>query len=333
MRSVFVAITLLIATAVLGAAGTARADDKPIIIKFPHVVSEATPKGQGAKRLQELVRERLGGKVVVEVYPNSSLMGDDESLEALALGDIQMIAISLSKFDRLTKKFQVFDLPFLFSDIAATDRFQKGPVGQKLLHVLENKGYLGLAYWHNGTKQLTANKPLRVPADAAGLKFRIQESDVLLAQFRAVNANPQKMGLGEVYQALQTGAIDAQENTWSNIYTQKYFEVQKYATESNHGVIDYMVTVNSDFWKGLPPAIRTELEAIIAQVTAEVNAQAATLDAGDRARVLATGKTQLITLTPEERAQWVAAMKPVWGQFRAQIGEDVIAAAAAANQP
>lgn len=332
MRSVFVAITALIATAFLGLPGTASADPAPILIKFPHVVSEATPKGQGAKRLQELVKQRLAGKVVVEVYPNSSLMGDDESLEALALGDIQMIAISLSALDRLTKKFQVFDLPFMFNDIAASERFEQGPMGLKLLHELEGKGYLGLAYWHNGLKQLTANRPLHVPADAAGLKFRIQSSDVLLAQFRAVKANPQKMGLGEVYQALQTGAIDAQENTWSNIYTQKYFEVQKYATESNHGVIDYMVTVNADFWKGLPPDIRTELEAIIREVTAEVNTHAATLDAGDRARVLATGKTQLITLTEAERAQWVEAMKPVWAQFRGQIGEDVIAAAEAANR-
>jgi C4-dicarboxylate-binding protein DctP len=329
MRSIFTAMAVVLAFAMVGFAGAAA--ERPIIIKFPHVVSESTPKGQGAKRFQELVKERLGGKVVVEVYPNSSLMSDDESLEALALGDIQMIAVSLSKFDRLTKRFQIFDLPFLFNDLTAVERFEQGPVGQKLLHELEGKGYLGLAYWHNGLKQLTANKPLHVPADASGLKFRIQESDVLLAQFRAVKANPQKMGLGEVYQALQTGAIDAQENTWSNIYTQKYFEVQKYATESNHGVIDYMVTVNTGFWKGLPAEVRGELEAIIRQVTVEVNAHAAALDAGDRERVLATGKTQLVKLTPEERDQWSAAMKPVWERFRPQIGEEAIAAALAAN--
>ncbi len=329
MRSVVFAAVV----AMLGLTGSAFAADKPIVIKFPHVVSEATPKGQGAKRLQELVQQRLAGKVVVEVYPNSSLMGDDESMEALALGDIQMIALSLSKFDRLTKKFQLFDLPFLFGDLTAVERFQQSPAGQGLLHELEGKGYLGLAYWHNGLKQFTANRALHLPKDASGLKFRIQESDVLLAQFRAVDANPQKMALGEVYQALQTGAIDAQENTWSNIYTQKYYEVQKFATESNHGVIDYMVTVNTSFWQGLPADIRTELEAIVKQVSQEVNAKAAAIDAGDRDRVLATGKIQLVALSADERAQWVKAMEPVWNKFRPQIGDELLNAAVAANKP
>ncbi|UEM24562.1 TRAP transporter substrate-binding protein (plasmid) [Skermanella mucosa] len=318
------AVALLIASPALA--------QKPITIKFVHVTAENTPKGQGAKRFKELAEERLKGRVSVEVYPSSSLMGDDESMEALAFGDIQMIAPSLSKFDRLTKKFQLFDLPFLFADTAALERFQASPAGQELLGELEDKGFKGLAYWHNGMKQLTANKPLRQPSDAAGLKFRIQESDVLQEQFRAVNANPQKLAFGEVYQALQTGAIDAQENSWSNIYSQKFFEVQRYATESNHGVLEYMLVTNTEFWNGLPKDVRTELDKIVQEVTREVNAQASELNERDRKRVLDSGKVELITLTQDEVKAWREAMAPVWKRFEKEIGAKLVQAAASVNQ-
>lgn len=328
------ALSLTLAAVLLAGASlqSAQAADRPIVIKFPHVNAETTPKGEGAKRFAELVAQRLKGRVVVEVYPNSQLMGDDESLEALAFGDVQMVAPSLSKFDRLSSKLQVFDLPFLFRDTAALERFQSSPQGKALLRDMEGQGFLGLGYWHNGMKQLTANRPLRKPADAAGLKFRIQESDVLEAQFRAVKANPQKLAFGEVYQALSTGAIDAQENSWSNIWSQKFFEVQKHTTESNHGVLGYLLAVNADFWKKLPADVRAELEAIAAEVTAEVNANSAAINQRDRDRVLASGKTQLVTLTPEEFRAWRDAMAPVWKRFEKEIGADLIQAAVAAGQ-
>jgi C4-dicarboxylate-binding protein DctP len=302
-----------------------------IVIKFSHVVAESTPKGQGALLFKKLAEERLPGEVKVEVYPNSQLFGDAKEMEALALGDVQIIAPSLSKFDKFTKQLQVFDLPFLFDDIAAVDRFQQSDDGKQLLTSMEDLGYVGLGYWHNGMKQLSANKPLRTPADAGGLKFRIQASDVLLAQFEALDANPQKMAFAEVYQALQVGTVDGQENTWSNIYTQKFFEVQPYITETNHGVIDYMVVTNSEFWNGLPEDIRTELEAIMAEVTAEVNKLAEDLNQQDKQKIVDSGNSEIITLTPEQRAEWVSAMQPVWDQFREDIGQDLIDAAKSAN--
>jgi C4-dicarboxylate-binding protein DctP len=322
---------ILLAGAALGLVLAADAEAAEITIKFPHVVAESTPKGQGAKRFQELVEERLGGRVVVEVFPNSSLMGDDESMEALAFGDVQMVAPSLSKFDRLTKKLQIFDLPFLFTDTAALERFQNGPDGKALLAELEGKGFKGLAYWHNGWKQLSANRPLRAPADASGLKFRIQESDVLEAQFEALDGNPQKLAFGEVYQALQTGAIDGQENTWANIYSQKFYEVQPHITESNHGVIDYLVAVNKDFWEGLPDDIRTQLEQILADVTAEVNGQAEKINQDAKEKVLAAGTSEVIALSPAELAAWREAMAPVWARFEPEIGAELIKAAVAAS--
>ncbi len=323
---------ILLAGAALGVLAVAPAlQAAPILIKFPHVVAESTPKGQGAKLFEQLVEERLPGKVEVQVFPNASLMEDDPSMEALAFGDVQMIAPSLSKFDRLTKKYQVFDLPFMFDDTAALERFQASDTGRALLHEIEDKGYIGLAYWHNGVKQLSANKPLREPKDAAGLKFRIQESDVLEAQFEALDANPQKLPFSEVYQALQTGTIDGQENTWANIYSQKFFEVQPYVTESNHGALDYILTVNADFWNGLPDDIRTELEKIVAEVTEVVNGKASAINDQAREKVLSSGKSEIFELTPEQRAAWRHAVEPVWAQFSDQIGPDVMKAAQSAN--
>jgi C4-dicarboxylate-binding protein DctP len=309
----------------------AGAADAETVIKFSHVVAESTPKGQGALLFKKLAEERLPGQVRVEVYPNSQLFGDAKEMEALALGDVQLIAPSLSKFDRYTHSIQVFDLPFLFDDIAAVDRFQASETGQQMLTSMEDLGFLGLGYWHNGMKQLSASKPLRTPQDAAGLKFRIQASDVLLAQFEALDANPQKMAFAEVYQALQVGTVDGQENTWSNMYTQKFYEVQPYITESNHGVLDYMIVANAEFWNGLPDDIRAELDKIMAEVTVEVNKLAAEINEQDKQKIIESGRSEIIELTPEERAAWVQAMQPVWEEFQDAIGEEIVEAAKAAN--
>ncbi|HYD31765.1 MAG TPA: TRAP transporter substrate-binding protein [Azospirillaceae bacterium] len=318
-----------LAAAALLAAPAWAAD--PIVIKFSHVVAENTPKGQGALMFKQMAEQRFADRVRVDVYPNSQLFGDAKEMEALALGDVQLIAPSLSKFDRFTKQVQVFDLPFLFDDLAAVDRFQASAEGKELLTSLEDKGYLGLGYWHNGMKQMSANKPLRTPEDAKGLKFRIQASDVLEAQFRALGANPQKMAFSEVYQALQTGAIDGAENPWSNIYSQKFYEVQPYISETNHGVLDYMVVANSEFWNGLPDDIRPGLEEIMATVTTEVNRMAEELNHRDRQRIIDSGRSQVIQLTPEQIGQWRQAMRPVWEEFEDEIGAELIQAAQAAN--
>ena len=319
-----------LALASFGAA-TALADE-PILIKFSHVVADTTPKGQGALLFQQLVEERLAGKVKVEVYPNSSLYGDANELEALRNNEVQLLAPSLAKFEQYTKQLQVFDLPFLFDDIEAVNRFQKRSKGRQLLRSMEDHNIVGLAYWHNGMKQLSANKALLEPKDARGLKFRVQASAVLEEQFKAVRANPRKMSFAEVYQGLQTGVVNGAENPYSNIYSQKMHEVQKYITESNHGLLDYMLITNTKFWDGLPADVRDELNKIIAEVTVEVNKQADALNEGDKQRILEAGTTEILTLTPEQRGQWRDAMQPVWKKFEGEIGADLIKAAQAANQ-
>ena len=327
MRFITLAAAAL-AFVLLGA--TAQAAD-PIVIKFSHVVAENTPKGLMGKKFKELVDQRLGGKVEVEVYPNSQLFNDDTVLPAMLLGDVQLAAPSLSKFGKYTSQLPVFDLPFLFKDIQAAERFQQGPAGQKLLLSMEDKGLIGLGFLHNGLKQLSATKPLRVPEDAAGLKFRIQTSDVLAAQFEAVDAVPLKKPFSEVFTLLQTKAIDGQENTWSNIYSKKFFEVQDYITESNHGLIDYLVVTSASFWNGLPDDIRLEVKKALDEAIAYGNKVALDKATGDRQKIIDSGRSEIIQLTDAERAKWVEAMKPVWKKFEDDIGKDLIEAAVAAN--
>jgi len=312
-------------------AGFASAAD-PISIKFAHVVAEHTPKGQGALMFKKLAEERLPGQVKVEVYPNSSLFGDGKEMEALLLGDVQLLAPSLAKFEHYSRPIQIFDLPFLFTDINALDRFQQSPQGQALLKSMEGKGITGLGYWHNGMKQLSANKALYEPKDARGLKFRVQASAVLDEQFKALRAAPRKMSFAEVYQGLQTGVVNGTENTWSNYESQNVYEVQKFFTESNHGAIDYMVITNTKFWNGLPEEVRKTLDEVMAEVTVEVNKQAEALNQTSRQRIADSGNSEIITLTPEQRELWREAMRPVWKKFESDIGPDMIAAAEQANQ-
>ncbi len=323
-------ILAVTAVSTMLAVGSAMA--APIVIKFSHVVAENTPKGQMANKFRDLIAERLDGKVVVEVFPNSQLFGDNKVLEAMLLGDVQMGAPSLSKFERYTKSLMLFDLPFLFKDMAAVQKFQTSEHGVALLNSMEKKGIIGLGYLHNGLKQLSASKPLKVPADADGLKFRIQASDVLAAQFEALGAVPLKKPFSEVFTLLQTKAIDGQENTWSNIYSKKFFEVQDYITESNHGLIDYLVVTSTEFWQGLPDDIRTEVQKALDEALAFGNQVAADKATEDRQKVVDSKRAEIITLSDADRALWVEAMKPVWGKFEEEIGKELIDAAFAANQ-
>ncbi|MBB3265489.1 C4-dicarboxylate-binding protein DctP [Azospirillum sp. OGB3] len=321
-------VSLLCATVAAGClmAATAATAQEPIVIKFSHVVAPETPKGKGAEKFKQLAEQRTGGKVKVEVYPNSQLYKDKEELEALQLGAVQMLAPSLAKFGPLgAKEFEIFDLPYIFPCKAALVKVTTGPIGMQLFQKLENKGITGLAYWDNGFKIMSANKPLHAMADFKGLKMRIQSSKVLDAQMRALGALPQVMAFSEVYQALQTGVVDGTENPPSNMYTQKMHEVQSHATLSDHGYLGYAVIVNKKFWDGLPADVRTQLDGAMKEATEYANNIAQ--EENDKAleAMKAAGKTKFYELTKDERASWRQAMLPVHQDMASRVGKELLA--------
>jgi C4-dicarboxylate-binding protein DctP len=309
----------------------AACDDGETVVKFSHVTNtDKHPKGIAASLLADRVNEEMDGTMCMEVYPNSTLYNDDKVLEAMLQGDVQLAAPSLSKFETFTKKYRLFDLPFLFEDIEAVDRFQASETGQALLDTMQRRGLQGLGYWHNGMKQMSAKVPLLEPSDAEGLKFRVQSSDVLVAQMEAIGASPQKMAFSEVYGALQQGVVDGQENTWSNIYGKKFFEVQDGITETNHGIIDYMLVTNIDWLDGLDADVREQFLTIVDEVTQTRNAESAQVNQEAKQAIIDAGG-EVRQLTPEQRAAWVEAMNPVWEQFESDVGEENLEAAVSSN--
>ncbi|SIS57696.1 TRAP transporter substrate-binding protein [Paracoccus saliphilus] len=307
-------------------------DDGETVVKFSHVTnSDKHPKGIAAALFAERVNEEMEGQMCVEVYPNSTLYDDDKVLEAMLQGDVHMAAPSLSKFETFTKVFQIYDLPFMFKNIEAVDEFQASEAGTEMKASMERRGLSGLEFWHNGLKQFSANKPLIEPEDASGLKFRVQPSDVLVAMIEQLGASAQPMAFAEVYGALQTGVVDGQENSWSNIYGQKFYEVQDGSTETNHGVLDYLVVASTDWLDGLDADVREQLLTILQEVSAERNAAVNEVDQEARQAILDAGG-EIRELTDEQRQAWVDAMKPVWEQFAEGVGQENIDAVQAINE-
>ena len=308
------------------AAGASFAD-APIIIKFSHVVAKDTPKGKAAEKFKELAEAATKGKVKIEIYPNSTLYKDKEELEALQLGAVQMLAPSLAKFGPLgVKEFELFDLPFIFADKKALAKITEGPIGRELLNKLDAKGILGLAYWDNGFKMMSSNRPIHAPADMKGLKMRIQASKVLDEQMRVLGANPQVMAFSEVYQALQTGVVDGAENPPSNLYTQKMHEVQKHLTVTNHGYIGYAVIVNKKFWDKLPADVRTQLDSAMREASKYANTIAQQENDKALEAVKKAGTTTVYVPNEKEKAAWQAALLPVQKTMEDRIGKELIAA-------
>ncbi|SES17194.1 C4-dicarboxylate-binding protein DctP [Tranquillimonas rosea] len=329
MKFMITAASVLALTAGAAAAQEAgeECSDGEIVVKFSHVTNaDRHPKGIAASLLAERVNDEMDGTMCVQVFPNSTLYNDDQVLEAMLQGDVQLAAPSLSKFETFTKQFRLFDLPFMFKNIDAVDAFQNSEAGAEMKDSMQRRGLQGLEFWHNGMKQFSANVPLETPEDAAGLKFRVQPSDVLVAQMEALDASPQPMAFSEVYGALQTGVVDGQENTWSNIYGQKFFEVQDGVTETNHGVLDYLVVASVDWLDSLDQDVRDQFTTILSEVTQTRNSESAAVNQEAKQAIIDAGGT-VRTLSPEQRQQWVDAMKPVWSEFESDVGAENIEAA------
>ncbi|MBR1090158.1 DctP family TRAP transporter solute-binding subunit [Bradyrhizobium manausense] len=318
-------LLLAVAAAALALAPAAAQAQSPIVIKFSHVVANDTPKGKGALKFKELAEKYTDGKVKIEVYPNSSLYKDKEEIEALQLGSVQMLAPSTAKFAPLgIKEFEALDLPWLFKDDATYSAAMKGTVGKWLFQKLESKGITGLAYWDNGFHMVSSNRPLMKPEDFKGLKFRISGSKIADQYFRLMGSIPQIMAFSEVYQALQTGVVDGCENTASNYLTQKFYEVQKDITVSYHAHLQYAVIVNSKFWSGLPPDIRTQLDKAMAEATDYTNQIAHQENEDALAEIKKAGKTTLHYLSDADRKAWQEAMRPTYAWAKGRVGQEVL---------
>ena len=325
------AMAIVFGVALTSGSAFAACDSGEVVIKFAHVTNtDKHPKGIAASLLAERVNTEMNGKACMEVFPNSTLYNDDQVLEAMLQGDVQLAAPSLSKFETFTKVFRIFDLPFMFKNISAVDQFQNSETGQAMKSSMVKRGLQGLAFWHNGMKQMSAKKALTLPTDAAGLKFRVQPSDVIKAQMEAIGVSPQAMAFSEVYGALQQGVVDGQENTWSNIYGQKFFEVQDGTTETNHGIIDYMVVASVDWLDSLDAGTRDQFLTILTEVTESRNAAVGEVDAQARQAILDAGGV-IRELSAEQRQAWVDAMMPVWSKFVGDVGQGNIDAAQAIN--
>ncbi len=331
LKNLLIAASALAVSAFAGQAFASEGcDPGEVVIKFSHDVAEAHPKGVAAKMLADRVNKEMDGKACLEVYPNSTLYDDNKVMEAMLLGDVQLAAPSLSKFEAYTHKYRLFDLPFLFQNLQAVNNFFGSDAAGTLLDAVDDVGFQGLHFWSSGLKQFSAKKPLLVPEDAKGLKFRIQPSDVAQAMIEAMGASAQKLAFPEVYGALQTGVVDGQENSWCNIYTQKFFEVQDGITETNHALLAYLVVTNKEWLDGLDPDVRDQFLSILDDVTNEVNSNVATKEQACRQNIIDAGGT-VRELSPEQRKAWVETMKPVWDKFKDDIGQDMIDAAVASN--
>ena len=327
LTTTLTALTLALS---VSTAFASECDPGEVVAKLSHVTGGTThPKVVAANLLADRVNKEMNGKLCIEVFPSSTLFGDSKELEALLLGDVQILAPSLSKFGSYTRQYGVFDLPFIFKDMDAAIRFTNSSSGKELLNAMNNVGFVGLGYWMSGMKYFSANKALHVPADAEGLKFRVQSSDVAKAMIAAMGGSPQPMAFKEVYGALQTGGVDGQENTWSNIYTKKFFEVQDSTTETSHQLLAYLFMTSSEFLDGLEPAVREQFLKISNEVTQTANENVKAKEQNNRANILKAGG-KINSLTPEQRATWVETMKPVWKKFESDIGADLIKSAAEA---
>ncbi len=322
----FVSLMVILASSCMALAAA-----KPILIRFSHVVTENTPKGMGAKMFQELVEERLAGKVRIEVYPNSEKFTDEQALIGLLFNDVEMAAPSFAKFRRFSKQLQVYDLPFLFENLDQYHAFQQSPAGRKLLASMENKNIKGLAYWDNGMRIISANRPIQNPSDLKGLTFRIEPSHVLQQQYSRLGAIATPMPFNQLVGALEEGVIDGYENAWSNILSQKLYLLRNNFTELGHSYLGYMVVTNASFWNSLPADLRKELEHILEEVTREVNRLATEKESSARKAIIQSSQVNIITLSEEEKKKWRAEMEPLWEKFEGDIGADIMSAAKAAK--
>ncbi len=296
-------------------------------VKFAHVVSANTPKGQAADFFAKRVDELSNGKIKVEVFPSAQLVDDDKVFQELTRNNVQMAAPSFSKFTPIAKEFNVWDVPFLFRDTKHLHKVMDSEVGQILKDVVSRKGIVALDYWDAGFKQFSTNKkPIVLPEDAKGQKMRIMSSKVLEEQTKAIGAIPQVLPFGEVYSALSTGVVDAAENPLSNLYNSKFYEVQRSITLSNHGYLGYLVVVSDGFWKQLSDDLKEIFKQALHEATEFERKESEKEEKVllEKLKKDDISKTEVITLAPEQVSVWKETMQAIYPKFYDIVSQDLI---------
>lgn len=329
MQSRFFAVLL---TLLLIAGCSARATDyeqvgpdEKIVIRFSHVVGEDTPKGQAARLFAKLIKERTKGKVEVQVFSNGSLYKDSEELHALNKGHVQMIAPALSKVSGLIPELGVFDLPYLYPDLSGYHKLFDGIIGERLAQSVEKQNMIVLGFWDSGMKQLTNNvRPIRKPQDLAGTTMRIMPSTVLDQQFNLLEVHPVELNFNDVYLALSQGRIDGQENTISNIYSKRFYRVQKYMTLSNHGYLGYLVVMDKTFWNRLSPELQTIIRTAMHEVTQWQRQQAVLIERDKLREIQSCNCIEINELSKEEQREWKQFYQPLYQIMERRLGNEFL---------
>lgn len=295
-----------------------------IVIKFSHVVAENTPKGLAAVHFAELVDQYTNHRVKVDVYPNQSLYSDQDEIHALLDNKVQMIAPATSKLTDMDSKWLLFDLPYVFPNSGALKETLTGEVGVELLQGLEKHDIKGMALWPNHFKQLTSNTPIHTPADLEGKTFRIMPSDVLKEQFEYFGASVSMLEFNETFQNLEKNYTDSQENTISNIYSKKLYELQKYLTISNHGFLGYGVLMNEEFWNELPLDVQADIERAMQETTEWLWVKTDDMNNQLHEKIKQSSTISIYTLSPNEKKQWMEEMTVIYPQFEYAIGTELM---------
>lgn len=296
-----------------------------IVFKFSHVVAENTPKGLAAQRFAELVAEKSDGHIKIEVFPNGSLYSDIEEINALKEGQVHFIAPSTSKLGMLSPKWAVLDLPFAFPSRKAALEGLYGDIGEQLLDSLQGDGIKGLAHWPNGFKQLTTNKgPIQKPEDLKGQSFRIMQSDVISAQFSRLKAKAIQDSFNSTYKLLEEGEVDGEENTVSNIYSKKFYNLQKHMTISNHGYLGYAVMMSGKVWNEQSEETKKILLEAMEETTEWNSRMAFDMNEDLLEKIRQNSSIQIHELTPEEKQEWQAVLDPIYEDFSQDIGKNLV---------
>ncbi|MCS0789250.1 DctP family TRAP transporter solute-binding subunit [Cytobacillus firmus] len=309
-----------------GSGGGAESDGvQEITIKIAHVVAENTPKHQGALKMKEVIEKESDGKIKVQVYPNSSLFGDKDEYQNLVANNVQFILPDMSKLVGNDPGFNIPAMPFLFESDEAANAFWDGEKGQEIFKRLEKDGVLGKAMWPNGAKHMTNDKKaIKKPEDLDGMKIRTQGGQLLEEIYAELGAGSASIPFGELYTALQQGTVDGQENTFSNIESKKFDEVQKYMTIMGHTRVDYSLLTNTKFWDSLNDETKAIVQKGVDEGTKLARESAKKLNDDALAKLKENGQVEINELSDAEIEEFKKTLEPIYNEWAEKIGKDII---------